>query len=104
LPEIAAEQEWAMSRTAKSIATVGMIVFGGLSVSACATTDYVDEQIAAVNARINTVEASAQAANAAAQQANATAQAAAASAATANQRLDQLTPRVDALEAKRPRN
>jgi murein lipoprotein len=86
-----------MSSLKKSIAITAIAVVGGLSLSGCATTKYVDEQIAAVNAHINEVDARAQAA---AQAANAAAQAAAAQAATANQRLDQLTPRVDALEAR----
>jgi murein lipoprotein len=95
------------------------LVVGSLGLSACATRGYVDEQIAMVNTRISSVEASAmrradagdaaaQAANAAAQAANAAAQAAATDARTANQRLDQLTPRVDTMEQqavrRRPRN
>lgn len=91
------------------------LVLGGLGLSACATKDYVDEQIAGVNGRISAVDAKASdalqradAAGAAANSANATAQAAAADARTANQRLDQLTARVDSVEQrgmrKRPRN
>ena len=86
-----------MPSAKKSIAAAAAIILSGLSLSACATTDYVDEQIAAVNARINTVEATAQQAATAAEAANAAAQAAAGEARNANQRLDQLTPRVDAL-------
>ncbi len=102
LPGPAAEQEFAMQRNVRS--TV-LIALGGLSLSACATTKYVDEQIAMVNGRIDTVAASAQQANAAAQQAQATAQAAQAAAQANGQRIDALSSRVDALEAaKRPRN
>ena len=93
--------EWAR------VATLALIL-GGLSVGGCATTGYVDEKIAAVNARIDGLEARVQqnadaaaAANSAAQAANSTAQA-------NGQRIDQLTGRVDALEqrmaSKSPRN
>jgi small-conductance mechanosensitive channel len=102
------------------VATI--LVLGGLSLSACATKSYVDEQIAAANSRISAVDAkaadaaqradaaaaAAAAANTAAGNANAAAAAAAADARNANQRLDQLAPRVDTLEqqqaqAKHPR-
>ena len=46
-----------MSITRKSLAHLAMVAAGGLSLSACATTDYVDEQIALVNTRIDGVEA-----------------------------------------------
>jgi outer membrane murein-binding lipoprotein Lpp len=92
----------------KSIATAGIVVLGGLSLSACATTDYVDEQIAAVNARIDGIEARVQENAAAAAAANQAVQAASAQAASANQRIDALTGRVDSLEqrmaSKAPRN
>ena len=97
-----------MPSVRKSIATASVVVLAGLGLSACATTDYVDEQIAAVNQRIDAVDAKATAAGQRADAANQAAQAAAADARTANQRLDQLTPRVDALEAhpsnRTPRN
>ncbi len=94
---------------------VAIAALGGLSLSACATKDYVDQQIATVTNHVNAVDAKAtdasqkaDAANSAAQSAGAAAQQAMASAQQANQRLDQLTPRVDAIEqrlaAKRPRN
>src|SRR5687768_11194119 len=101
------------------IKMAAVLVLGGLGLSACATRGYVDEQIAAVNTRISSLEASttrradaadaaAQAANAAAQAANTAAQAAATDARGANQRLDQLTTRVDTMEQqtvrRRPRN
>ncbi len=85
----------------KSIATAGLMIAGALSLSACATTKYVDEQIATVNGRVGALEKQVQ-------QVDSTAQAAAASAQSANQRLDQLTGRVDSIDqrlaAKRPRN
>ncbi|HEX4182223.1 MAG TPA: Lpp/OprI family alanine-zipper lipoprotein [Caulobacteraceae bacterium] len=92
------------------------LVLGGLSLTGCATPGYVDQKIADVNKRLDAVEAKvadvgqrADAANAAAQSAGSAAQAAQASAQQANQRLDQLTPRVDAIEQelaakKKPRN
>ena len=86
------------------------LLAGGLAVSGCATKEYVDEQIATVNTHINAVDAKASDAIQRADAANAAAQAAAGDARNANQRLDALTPRVDALEqamaahAKRARN
>jgi hypothetical protein len=98
-----------------SLPIAAALVLGALSLSACATKDYVDEQIAAVNGHINAVDAKAteagqkaDAAAAAAQAAQSTASTAEAAATQANQRLDALTPRVDALEQhvakKRARN
>ena len=91
-----------MPSARKRIATVALTIAGGLSLSACATTKYVDEQIALVNTRVSALEARVG-------QVDSAAQAAAGAAQTANQRLDQLTPRVDAIEqqlaaGKRPRN
>ena len=84
------------------------LVLGGLSLSGCATKEYVNEQIATVNARVDAVDAKASDALGRADAAGAAAQAAAADARTANQRLDQLTPRVDTIEQssmrRRPRN
>lgn len=85
-----------------------VLLLGGLGLSACATRGYVDEQIAAVNARINAVDAKASDAIQRADAANAAAQAAATDARTASQRIDQLTTRVDTVEQqsvrRRPRN
>ena len=111
--------------TARVVATVAI---GGLAMTGCATNDYVNKQIAAVNTRIDQVDArvttvsqhadqassAAQAANqaaqsaaSAAQAANAAAQGAATDARNANQRIDQLSGRVDVLEKpatkKKPR-
>lgn len=80
-----------MPSLGKTIATAGLVVAGGLSLSACATTDYVDEQIATVNDRVSALESRVA-------QVDSTAQAAAGSAQQANQRIDQLTGRVDSVE------
>jgi murein lipoprotein len=96
--------------TAKAVAVV---MLGGIALSACASTGYVDEQIAAVNSRIDQVDArvtaATQRADAAAAQAsaaNTAAQGAATDARSANQRIDQLQGRVQTLEtapARTPR-
>lgn len=98
-----------MSITRKSLAHLAIVGAGGLGLSACATTDYVDEQIATVNQRIDGVEASLAQTTTTANAAQAAAQAAAGDAQNANRRLDQLTARVDRLEQaatsqRRPRN
>lgn len=76
------------------------LVGAGLSLSGCATEDYVDKHIATVNQRIDGLEARVG-------QVEGIAQQAAGSAQQANQRLDQLTTRVDSVEqqlaAKKPR-
>lgn len=94
-----------LKQHAASVRVVAVILAGGLGLSACVTQDYVDQQIAGVNGRIDQLDSRVQsaaqradAANAAAQSANQAAQAAATDARTANQRIDQLTGRVDALE------
>ncbi len=97
-----------------------VIALGAVSFTACASTGYVDEKFAATNSRIDALDARvataaqrAEAGNSAAASAassasaaNTAAQAAATDARTANQRLDQLTGRVDNLEKapmKKPR-
>ena len=70
----------------------------GLSLSGCATEDYVDKHIAVVNQRIDGLQAQLTQVEGTASQANQTAQQALGAAQQANQRLDQLTPRVDSLE------
>lgn len=91
-----------------SLRIVSAVALGGLSLGGCATKEYVNEQIAGVNSRISAVEARVGDATQRADAAGAAAQAAAADARTANQRLDQLTPRVEMLEqsrmARSPRN
>ena len=78
-----------------SVRFVSILAVGGLALSGCATTDYVNEQIAAVNGRIDAVDAKATDAIQRADAANSAAQAAGNDARNANQRLDQLTARVD---------
>jgi len=101
---------------------VGVVILGGLSLSACATEDYVNKRIDEVNAHISAVDAkateagqkadaamaAAQAAQSAANAAGEAAKSAGDAAQQANSRVDQLTSRVDAVEQrlarKRPRN
>ena len=101
LTKLKKREEEEMPSLRKGIATVALTIAGGLSLSACATTSYVDEQIALVNTRIGALKSRVQ-------QVDSTAQSAAGAAQTANQRLDQLTARVDSIEQqlaqKRPRN
>ena len=76
------------------IGIAGAIVLGGLSLSACATKGYVDEQISAVTGRVSAVDAKATDALQRADAANAAAQAAAAAGAAAdeaNRAADRLT-------------
>jgi outer membrane murein-binding lipoprotein Lpp len=89
-----------MSSARKKIATATMLVLGGISLSGCVSREYVDTQVAAVSDRVTALEARVQQNADAAAAANAAAQAASAQAQNANQRLDQLTGRVDALEAR----
>jgi outer membrane murein-binding lipoprotein Lpp len=76
------------------------LVSAGLSLSGCATEDYVNQHIAVVSQRIDGLEARLNQVDGTANQANQTAQAAMGSAQQANQRLDQLTARVDGIEQR----
>jgi outer membrane murein-binding lipoprotein Lpp len=93
---------------ARGLKVAVIVALGSLSLGACATREYVDEQIALVNTRVGAVDAKATDALQRADAANAAAMAAGADARNANQRLDALTPRVDTLEQSRmsraPRN
>lgn len=97
-----------LNNPATRVPLVAALLLGGLALSGCATEKYVDEQIAIVNTRIGQVDAKASDAIQRADAAAAAAQAAAADARTANERLDQLTSRVDRFEQapppKAPRN
>jgi len=97
-----------MQMTTKSLAAAA-IVLAGLGLSGCATTDYVDEQVALVNSRVDGVEANLRTTTQTAQAAQAAAQAAATDAQNANRRIDALTSRVDRVEqqmasSRSPRN
>ena len=43
--------------TKSGIATAGLIIIGGLSLSGCATEDYVNKQVAVVSQRVDALEA-----------------------------------------------
>jgi murein lipoprotein len=111
-PEREMNMVW-LKKHAATARAVAVVTLGGLALTACATNQYVDEQIAAVNSRIDQVDARvttatqrADQANQAAQSANSAAQAAATDARTANQRIDQINGRVNTLEqapARTPR-
>ena len=80
------------------LSVVGAAVLGGLSLGACASTDYVDHRIAEVNEHLSAVDAKATSADQKADQALSAAQAAQAAAAQANQRIDSLTATVNGLQ------
>lgn len=89
------------------LAPIVVITAASLGLSGCATKQFVREQVAVVNARVDTLEQRVGANEAATRQAAADAQAAgnAATAAnqTTNQRIDQLNSRVDGLEQRMTR-
>jgi hypothetical protein len=105
------------SRLRARLPLVAALVLGGLSLSACATQEYVDQQIAIVNGKISAVDAkateagakadqalaAAQAAQSAAQAAQSAADAANSSASQANQKADALSARMEE-HMKKPRN
>ena len=84
------------------LSVLGVAVLGGLSLSACASTQYVDQRIAEVNAHITAVDAKATAADQKADQAPSAANAAQAAAAQAYQRIDSLTATVNSLQQPPP--
>jgi murein lipoprotein len=103
------KQEWKMASLKQCITMAGLTVLSGLSLSGCATEKYVNEHIAVVSQRVDALEAKVAQVDQATQAANQAAQAAGASATTANQKVDQLTTRVDSIEQrlaakKKPRN
>jgi outer membrane murein-binding lipoprotein Lpp len=81
---------------------LGAAVLAGLSLSACATTEYVDKRVADVDAHVTAVDAKASEANQKADQAMAAAQAAQAAASQANQRIDSLTATVNTMQQQPP--
>ena len=90
-----------VTRTLAGMPIAAALIAGSLSLGGCATREYVDEHIAAVNTRIDGVDAKASDALRRADAANAAAQAAAADAQRANERIDQLSTRIDSLGAQR---
>jgi outer membrane murein-binding lipoprotein Lpp len=83
------------------LAVAGVAVLGGLSLSACASTDY-DHRIAEMNEHISAVDARATAADQKADQALSADQAAQNAAARVNDRVDSLTTTVNGLERAPP--
>jgi outer membrane murein-binding lipoprotein Lpp len=75
-----------------------LLAVGGLGLSACATQEYVDHRIAEVNEHIGAVEGKTNEAEQKADAAMSAAQAAQALAVQANQKVDQLSIRVDTLQ------
>ena len=84
------------------LTAIAAAVVGGLSLSACASTEYVDHRISEVNEHISAVDARATTADQKAEQALSAAQAAQAAAAQANQRIDSLTSTVNGLQQSPP--
>jgi outer membrane murein-binding lipoprotein Lpp len=84
------------------LSVAGMAVLGGLSLSACASTDY-DHQITEINEHLSAVDARATAADQKADQALSADQSAQAAAARVNERVDSLTATVNGLEQAPPR-
>jgi outer membrane murein-binding lipoprotein Lpp len=92
-----------MNGFARLPAVAAAVVVGGLTLSACASQEYVDQRIAEVNTHISAVDARAAAADQKADAAMSAAQAAQAAAAQANQRIDSLTTQVNSIEQAPPR-
>ncbi|HKT53814.1 MAG TPA: hypothetical protein VJP88_05140 [Caulobacteraceae bacterium] len=91
-----------VTRAIGRLAVVGMATIGGLSLSACATKEYVDQRIDEVNTHISAVDAKATAADQKADQALSAAQAAQAAAAQANERIDSLSTTVQQAPRRTP--
>ncbi len=84
------------------VSVVGAALLGGLSLSACATREYVDQRIDEVNSHIQAVDVKATAADQKADQALSAAQAAQAAAASDSPRIDSLTATVQGLQQAPP--
>jgi outer membrane murein-binding lipoprotein Lpp len=89
-------------RSVARLSVVAMAVLGGLSLSACATREYVDQQIDIVNTHLSAVDAKASAADQKADQALNAAEAAQAGVTQTNQRIDSLTATVNGLQQAPP--
>jgi outer membrane murein-binding lipoprotein Lpp len=83
------------------LSVAGVAILGGLSLSACASTNY-DQRIAEMNTRISAADARASAADQKADQALSADQSAQAASARVNERVDGLTTTVDGLEQAPP--
>jgi outer membrane murein-binding lipoprotein Lpp len=90
------------SGLARLTVVAGAVVLGGLSVSACSTSNY-DQRLADANTRINAADAKAAAADQRADQALSAADAARNAAAQANDRLNALTAQVNGLQQAPPK-
>jgi murein lipoprotein len=86
----------------RGLSVVTVAILAGVSLSACASTQYVDQRIAEVNEHVTAVDAKATAADQKADQALGAAQAAQTSAAQANQRIDALTATVTSIQSAPP--
>lgn len=83
------------------LSVAGVAVLGGLSLTACASTEY-DQRMTEVNAHLSAVDARAAAADQKADQALSADQAAQNAAARVNERVDSLTATVNGLEQAPP--
>jgi outer membrane murein-binding lipoprotein Lpp len=83
------------------LSVAGLAIVGGLSLSACASTDY-DHRMTEMNEHLSAVDARATAADQKADQALSADQAAQAAAAHVNERVDTLTTTVNGLEQAPP--
>jgi outer membrane murein-binding lipoprotein Lpp len=83
------------------LSATGVAILGGLSLSACASTNY-DQRMAEMNTRLSAVDARATAADQKADQALSADQSAQAASARVNERVDTLTTTVDGLEQAPP--
>ena len=97
----------------RSFAIAALTMVSGIGLSGCATTEYVDEQIALVNGRVSALEARVNEVSNTANSALQGAQAAAGEAQRANLRIDELSGQVQGLDQRvttletsrrRPRN
>jgi hypothetical protein len=83
------------------LSVTAMVALGGLSLSACASTNY-DQRIAEMNTHLSAVDARATAADQKADQALSADQSAQAASARVSDRVDSLTTTVDGLEQAPP--
>lgn len=87
-----------MTTGAAKLRLAAVLALGTISLSACATQDYVDRRIAEVNTHLTAVEAKADTANQKADAALSAAQAAQATATQDSQRIDQLSSQVTVIQ------